>query len=406
MAIYIQKFLSDRTFSTSIGSFKSRQMIQEEGVPQGSVLSCSLFSLALNSITRCLPPNIKYSLYMDDFMIYSSSSQLASLQRRIQLAINRITNWTQQNGLKINNTKTFGILFHRKRIDETLTLKLFNRIEIEFPPSVKFLGMHFDGSLTWKFHIRNLKTKCTKRLAILKNLSHLTRGADRHTLIQLYNALIRQILDYGSVVYSSANESILQTLNPIHNPALRISMGAFKSSPVVSLYAESGEMPLTYRRQQLLIQYYNHLLSSPNNPTNHSIHSLPIERCNQQMILPRIHETMTELNLTKATVMSDHIGETATWLLPQECICSHFYYPSKSTCTTNTLYSLFMELEMHRYPKRGRYRYRYSIFFSADTDTFIFILIMYIWIYLNYINLLFINIFTIYLLYSGITSIK
>ena len=62
------------------------------------------------------------------------------------------------------------------------------------------------------------------------------------------------------------------------------------------------------------------------------------------------------------------------------------------------------ELEMHRYPKRGRYRY--SIFFSADTDTFIFILIIYIWIFLNYINFLFINIFTIYLLYSGITSIK
>ena len=41
-------------------------------------------------------------------------------------------------------------------------------------------------------------------------------------------------------------------------------------------------------------------------------------------------------------------------------------------------------------------------FFSANTDTFIFILIMHIWIYLNYINLLFINIFTIYLLYSGI----
>ena len=343
MAIYIQNFLSERTFSTIIGNSKSRLMIQEEGVPQGSVLSCSLFSLALNSIARCLPPNIECSMYVDDFMIYSSSSQLASLQRRIQLAINRVTNWTQQNGLKINNRKTFGMLFHRKRIDEAPTLKLYNRIEIEFPPSVKFLGMHFDSSLNWKFHIRKLKTKCTKRLAILKNLSHLTWGADRHTLIQLYNALIRPLLDYGSVVYSSANDSILQTLNPIHNSALRISMGAFKSTPIISLYAESGEMPLKYRRKQLLIQYYNHLLSSPNNPTNLSIHNLPIERCSQKMILPRILNTMTELDLAQATVTPDHIGEAATWLLSPECICSHFDYPSKSTCSTNTLYSLFME---------------------------------------------------------------
>ena len=57
-------------------------------------------------------------------------------------------------------------------------------------------------------------------------------------------------------------------------------------------------------------------------------------------------------------------------------------------------------------PKNGPIPILYFFSADTDTDTFIFILIMYIWIYLDYNNLLFINIFTIYLLYSGITSIK
>ena len=40
---------------------------QEEGVPQGSILSVTLFSLKINSIVGCLIQDIECSLYVDDF---------------------------------------------------------------------------------------------------------------------------------------------------------------------------------------------------------------------------------------------------------------------------------------------------------------------------------------------------
>ena len=42
--------------------------MQEMGVPQGSILSVTLFSVKINSITQCLKPGVDCSLYVDDFL--------------------------------------------------------------------------------------------------------------------------------------------------------------------------------------------------------------------------------------------------------------------------------------------------------------------------------------------------
>ena len=78
-------------------------------------------------------------------------------------------------------------------------------------------------------------------------------GADRTTMLRLYRSIIRSKIDYGCFIYSTAKLTILQTLDPVHNSASRLCTGAFRSSPVDSLYAETGEPPLEFRRNQLLI---------------------------------------------------------------------------------------------------------------------------------------------------------
>ena len=50
---FISGFLSDRKFKVRCGSTLSNMKNQEEGVPQGSVLSVTLFSIKINNITKC-----------------------------------------------------------------------------------------------------------------------------------------------------------------------------------------------------------------------------------------------------------------------------------------------------------------------------------------------------------------
>ena len=63
-------------------------------------------------------------------------------------------------------------------------------------------------------------------------------GADKKVLLRLYRSLIRSKLDYGCVVYGSARKSYLRKLDTIHNQGLRLALGAFKTSPINSLYVD------------------------------------------------------------------------------------------------------------------------------------------------------------------------
>ena len=52
------------------------------------------------------------------------------------------------------------------------------------------------------------------------------------------------------------------------NECLRLSLGAFRSSPVESLYVEAHEPPLEIRRDKLALQYVLKLKANPENPAN------------------------------------------------------------------------------------------------------------------------------------------
>ncbi|GBO42958.1 hypothetical protein AVEN_8357-1 [Araneus ventricosus] len=77
LPIFIQNFLHLRQFRVKVGYQLSDPFIQEEGVPQGSVLSVTLFALKINSIFKHLQPSIKSFLYVDDLYISCSGDNMA-----------------------------------------------------------------------------------------------------------------------------------------------------------------------------------------------------------------------------------------------------------------------------------------------------------------------------------------
>ncbi len=116
--------------------------------------------------------------------------------------------------------------------------------KIQNADASKFLGVHFDTKLDWKTHINHLKNKTNNALNILKKLSNTSWGADRTSLLRVYTSHIRSILDYGSIVYNSAKPSNIKKLNSVQNQGIRLSIGAFRTSPVPSLQAEANILPL------------------------------------------------------------------------------------------------------------------------------------------------------------------
>jgi hypothetical protein len=100
-----------------------------------------------------------------------------------------------------------------------------------------------------------LKNKSLKALNILKFVSITDWGADSTVLLNLYRSLIRSKFDYGCIVYGSACPSYIKLLDTVHHQGLRLSLGAFRTSPVESLYVEANEPSLENKRIKFGMQY-------------------------------------------------------------------------------------------------------------------------------------------------------
>ena len=135
-------------------------------------------------------------------------------------------------------------------------------------PEYKFLGVIFYRKLSILPHMKALKKKCYKALNLLKTVAHSECGADKKVLLLLYRSLICSKLDYGSIVYGSACKSYLKVIDTIHNRRLHLSIGAFRTSPVNSLFVEANEPSLSHSRLKHSLQYLLKLKANPSNPTH------------------------------------------------------------------------------------------------------------------------------------------
>ena len=62
LPLFIQKFLSDRTFNVRIGNTLSDIFKKEQGVPRGNILSPTLFSIKINDIVKCVKDIVLFLL--------------------------------------------------------------------------------------------------------------------------------------------------------------------------------------------------------------------------------------------------------------------------------------------------------------------------------------------------------
>ena len=121
-------------------------------MPQGSALSCTLFLVAINQIMKDLPDYVTGLLYVDDLVIYSSSKYLPAIERRLQVAISVVENWTGRHGFRFLVRKSVMVHFHRKRGLQTRPqLQLYNS-PIRYEESARYMGVIFDSRLRWTHH--------------------------------------------------------------------------------------------------------------------------------------------------------------------------------------------------------------------------------------------------------------
>ena len=361
LAYFISAFLNERQFRVRVGDTFSNPHKQEMGVPQGSILSVTLFSVKINNIVKSVCPGVECFLYVDDFCICYRSKHMHTMERQLQQVLKNLSKWSSENGFKFSKTKTKCMHFCRSRkshLDPELTL---DGIQIEVVPEFKFLGLLFDSKLSFIPHINYLSNKCHKALNLLRVVSSMDWGADRNVLLRLYRTLVRSKLDYGCIVYGSARKSYLRKLDAIHNQGLRLALGAFRTSPVNSLYAEANEPSLNLRRKKLSLQYYLKLKSNPDNPT-HQVVFEPLykdEFIEKEKVIPpfslRCEADINCIDIDLEDVANFKISEVPLWASKSPTY--NYFLASDKKATTDPMIfkNKFLEVKEQYYTHQEIY---------------------------------------------------
>lgn len=251
---FLKNFLTLRTYKVRIGRRTSKARSTYRGLQQGSVLSPKLFIIYTASLITELPFIIKGSLFVDDLALYTRHASIKVAIKAMEDAIKILIYWLNSSQLDVNPNKSSAMLITRKR-DSTVgldSLKLkFKNVYIPFVKNKKFLGIILDHKLTWKPHIDNVTNSCHKALNILKATCGTWWGSDPNTACMLYKSLVRSKIEYGSFLFGSACNKLLEQIERIQNSALRLILGAFRSSPIQALQSEAHVPPINIRIKQI-----------------------------------------------------------------------------------------------------------------------------------------------------------
>ena len=196
---------------------------------------------------------IKHLIFADDCYIYCSGTNSTTTLEILNNALHSLQEWANKSGFIFSPSKSKCIKYNLN--SDTIQKLYLNGTQIPFHNSIRILGMVFDRKLNWTIHLKQLKNSCKTKMNILKTLAHHTWGADKTSLLNIYKSLILSKINYGSQVYNTAKSSHLRILDSIHHEGIRLSIGAFRTSPTESILCYAGEIPLQLIRDKNTLLY-------------------------------------------------------------------------------------------------------------------------------------------------------
>ena len=147
------------------------------GVPQGSVLGPFLYALFTADVPQ--HDSTVLSTFADDTAILSRHAHINEAIRNLQTHLLSIEEWSRQWRLKINESKSKHVTFTLRK--GNIPQLHFNQQPLPQADTVKYLEIHFDRRLNWKYHITQTRN----------HLNHKTRGLywilGKHSPLSLRN---------------------------------------------------------------------------------------------------------------------------------------------------------------------------------------------------------------------------
>nr|XP_049573449.1 uncharacterized protein LOC125966909 [Syngnathus scovelli] len=182
-----------------------------------TILYCvkaKLFILYINDMCK-VSKELKLINFADDTNIFCSGDNIQQVESVLNEEMKKIKMWFDWNKLSLNVSKTNLMVFGKANIKIRIEI---DGTEIERVQENKFLGVIIDDRLSWKPHIKNVKSKISRSMAVIYKAKELL---DYHSLRTLYCSLVLPYLHYCAEVWGNTYKTSLQPLIILQKRAIR-----------------------------------------------------------------------------------------------------------------------------------------------------------------------------------------
>ena len=171
---WFSSYLSNNQ-KTAVNGKMSSQLLMTKGVPQGSILGPLLFIVFVDDLQLNIP-NGDMDMYADDSTITISAKTINQLNRNLNEALGKVSNWCNENKMIPNTNKTKCMLvtswqkrLHLAKNDDLCVL--LNGIPLENITSKPLLhGVTINHNMSWEDHINSTVSKIKKNIALLRRI--------------------------------------------------------------------------------------------------------------------------------------------------------------------------------------------------------------------------------------------
>ena len=184
---WIAGYLHDRRTFVEFRNVRSGMRKMRQGVPQGGVLSPSLFNLYMSKIPQP-PQGVSFVSYADDCTILATGPippmNPQPLCDIINPYLDTLSHWFSGRNLQISTPKSSATLFTtwNKELPINLDIHIANS-PIPTVQRPKILGVTFDSLHTFAHHATDINSRLRKRINAVKGLAGTSWGANFEVLL-------------------------------------------------------------------------------------------------------------------------------------------------------------------------------------------------------------------------------
>ena len=283
MYSWIQSYLFQRTARVKLDGHQSKLVKMREGVPQGGVISPTLFIVFIDDIADELRRHISRALHADDLALWTASEYTTTASHRMQESMNSISEWANRWLVTINRIKTVATCFSLSPNKEKFSLQIDGE-EVPQQDTPTYLGVTLDRKLTWTPHISVMENKSMRKMAIMKKLAGTRWGANSRILKQAYTGSVRPHLEYASTSWSTAARTNTAKLGKVQNAALRLITGGMKTTPITAMEGTARLHSLEERREEKILRQAEKMKRIPSHPLRDRLQELTKNRLKRQSL--------------------------------------------------------------------------------------------------------------------------